>query len=281
MLIIETKSDLQKAVLSLKNEDKTIGFVPTMGSLHEGHISLIDIAHKHSNIVICSIYINPTQFNDKKDFELYPTNVENDIKMLEKAGCDIVFIPDTKAIYPNGIESINYDLGDLANVMEGKHRKGHFNGVIQVVKRLFDIVNPNIAVFGKKDFQQLAVINWMVNHFNLDIKIIGAPIVRDFDGLALSSRNARLSKNERVVALNLYKSLTNIFNNYKTTPLSELKTQEIERLSKIDNLELEYLEIADKHTLQSVLNLNNSKSLSVFIAAKVGNVRLIDNVGLF
>jgi len=281
MEIIDSEPDLKNRIYNLKNAGKVIGFVPTMGNLHEGHISLIEIALNKADIVVCSIYVNPTQFNDKNDFELYPKSLSKDLKLLKKSGCNIVFTPVNNTIYPYGVRHIEYDIGNLGSVMEGKYRKGHFNGVIQVVKRLFDIVKPDVAVFGKKDFQQLAVIRWLVGHFNLDVKIIGAPIIRDPDGVAMSSRNSRLSKSEREIAKNLSKSLIYIRDNYKKIHILKLKINAYEQLNKVKNLELEYLEVADMSTLQLVSEIDFERPTGVFVAAKIGQIRLIDNVGLF
>ena len=278
---IESRSELKRRIDYLKSTGKVIGLVPTMGSLHDGHISLIKIAKEHCDVVVCSIYVNPTQFDDKKDFEKYPSNLSNDLKLLEKSGCNIAFTPDVEEIYPEGILNTEYEIGSLGDVMEGKFRKGHFNGVIQVVKRLFDLVNPDVAVFGIKDFQQLAIIYWIIDHFKYNIKIIKAPIFRELDGLAMSSRNVRLSKEERKTATNLSKTLFYIRDNYKTNPLKELKIRAEERLSVVDNLTLEYLEVVDTANLQPVLEIDSARSIGVFIAAKVGKVRLIDNVVLF
>ena len=278
---IESRSELKRRIDYLKSAGKVVGLVPTMGSLHDGHVSLIKIAKEHCDVVVCSIYINPTQFNDQKDFEKYPENLSIDLEILENVGCDFVFTPNAKGIYPEGIKNTEYEIGSIGEVMEGKFRKGHFNGVIQVVKRLFDMVNPDVAVFGMKDFQQLAIIYWMIDYFKYNIKIIGAPIYRESDGLAMSSRNIRLSNEERKIAVNLSKTLFYIRDNYKNNPLSELKKSAEERLKTIDNLLLEYLEIVDTTNLQPILESDTPSSVGVFIAAKVGEVRLIDNVVLF
>ena len=278
---IESRTDLKHRIDYLKSVGKVIGFVPTMGSLHAGHVSLIKIAKDHSDVVVCSIYINPTQFNDQIDFEKYPKNLANDLDILENVGCDLVFTPNLEDIYPGGIKVTEYAIGTLGEVMEGKFRKGHFNGVIQVVKRLFDLVNPDVAVFGMKDFQQLAIIYWMIDHFKYKIKIIGAPIFRDQDGLAMSSRNVRLNNKERKIAVNLSKTLFYIRDNYKNISLSELKNIAEEQLKAVDNLELEYIEIADTTSLHAISKIESANSAGVFIAAKVGEVRLIDNVVLF
>jgi len=278
---IESRLELKRRIDYFKSAGKVVGLVPTMGSLHDGHVSLIKIAKEHCDVVICSIYINPTQFNDQKDFENYPKNLSNDFEILKSIDCDFAFTPDATEIYPDGLKKNEYEIGILGEIMEGKFRKGHFNGVIQVVKRLFDLVNPDVAVFGMKDFQQLAIIYWMIDHFKYNIKIIGAPIFRESDGLAMSSRNIRLSNEERRIALNLSKTLFYIQDNYRKISLSELKRSAEERLKAVDNLNLEYLEIADLTTLQTVSKIDSANSAGVFIAANVGEVRLIDNVVLF
>jgi len=278
---IESRWELKRRIDYLKSTGKVVGLVPTMGSLHDGHVSLIKIAKEHCDVVVCSIYINPTQFNDQQDFEKYPKNLHFDLEILENVGCDFAFTPSAEEIYPEGIENTEYEIGSIGEVMEGKFRKGHFNGVIQIVKRLFDLVNPDVAVFGMKDFQQLAIIYWMIDYFKYNIKIIGAPIFRESDGLAMSSRNNRLNNKERKIAINLSKTLFFIRDNYKNIPLSNLIITAKERLKSVDELTLEYLEIADTTNLQKVSEIDSAKSAGVFIAAKVGKVRLIDNVVLF
>jgi pantoate--beta-alanine ligase len=278
---IESRLDLKHRIDYLKSTGKVVGLVPTMGSLHDGHLSLIKIAKEHCDVVVCSIYINPTQFNDQKDFEKYPNNLSNDLKLLEIASCDIAFTPIVEEIYPEGIKNVEYEIGSIGDVMEGKFRKGHFNGVIQVVKRLFDLVNPDVAVFGMKDFQQLAIINWMIVFFKYEIKIIGAPIFRERDGLAMSSRNIRLNSEEREIAVNLSKTLFYIRDNYKKYPLLELINRAKEKLEAVDKLTIEYLEIVDTNSLQRIDEIESAQSAGIFIAAKAGEVRLIDNVVLF
>jgi len=281
MKIIKNITDLTAFISKTKALNKRIGFVPTMGSLHDGHLSLIGIAKINSDVVVASIFVNPTQFNDSNDFDLYPRNPVADTELLKANGCDVLFLPDVKTMYPNGVKSKNYAIGNLGKIMESNFRPGHFNGVIEVVKRLLDMVQPDVAVFGNKDFQQLVVIRWMVNYFNLDIDIIGAPIVREKDGLAMSSRNKRLNAKERKTALTLSEILFFIRDNYKKFQLTQLKNNALGRLKKTEGLELEYLEFADSTTLMPVSEYKNDSGTCVFIAAKIGNVRLIDNVVLF
>ena len=266
-----------KEYLALK-PNKTIGFVPTMGALHKGHISLIEQSIKSTDITICSIFVNPTQFNEKKDFEKYPLSIEEDIKLLEEAKCDCLFAPQVKEIYPTTqISNIEIDLERAGECMEASHRPGHFDGVIQVVKRLLDIVNPNYLFLGKKDFQQCVVIEKMIAHFKLPVEVIRCEIIRADDGLAMSSRNRRLSKEERVAALLLNQILQLIVADYPNKTPRDLTETYSKILNENTLIEVEYLEIADNQTLEEVVEWKNHSSTNVFVAAKVGEIRLIDN----
>ena len=281
MKIFQQKENLIAEIEMFRGQAKTIGFVPTMGSLHKGHLSLIKLAGKECDIVICSIFINPTQFNDPKDYKLYPKHEESDTKMLIDANCDVLYLPKVDDIYPNGVEKLVYPLNQLGAVLEGKYRPGHFDGVIEVVKRLFDIVNADRAYFGMKDFQQLAVIRWITEHFKLPVKIIGGPIIRNNNGLALSSRNERLSDSQFKSALKLSKSLFYIRDNFRNSSFQTLYSTALSELEKDSNINIEYFELANAHTLQPVSNFDEAQSVGVFLAAKIGEVRLIDNIILF
>lgn len=281
MKIFHNKADLKKEIAFLKAQKKSIGFVPTMGSLHKGHLSLIHLAKEQCDTVVCSIFINPTQFNDQKDYNLYPRHEENDIKLLENENCDLLYLPLVEDIYPDGVQKKIYPLNQLGNVLEGAYRKGHFDGVIEVVKRLFDIVEPERAYFGMKDFQQLAVIRWMVDYFGLDIEIIGGPIIRNENGLALSSRNERLNAEQFKSALKLSKGLFYIRDHYKTIAFNTLRQNVLKELEKDPLINVEYLELVDSSNLQVIGDYSQAASSGVFLAAKVGEIRLIDNIILF
>lgn len=281
MKIFHNKAQLGEELALLRKEQKSIGFVPTMGSLHKGHLSLIRLAKEQCDVVVCSIFVNPTQFNDPKDFQLYPKHIESDLTLLNNEDCSIVYLPEIEDIYPDGVSKRSYPLENLGNVLEGAYRPGHFDGVIEVVKRLFDIVNPNKAYFGMKDFQQLAVIKWLVAYFKLEIEIVPGPIVRDESGIALSSRNERLSPEQFQSALKLSKGLFYIRDNYKHTAFSKLKEDVLNELSSDPLIKIEYLELADTESMNVIKNTDDADSVGVFIAAQVGEIRLIDNIVLF
>ncbi len=273
-----TIAQLQEIILNHKKAGKTIGFVPTMGALHAGHISLINKARAENNFVVCSIFINPTQFNDQNDLIKYPRTPELDKQLLLNAGCDILFSPTVNEMYPVKDERI-FDLGGLDKVMEGVYRPGHFNGVVQIVLKLFDAVKPNRAYFGKKDFQQLAIIKYITKQLNLPIQIIPCETIREEDGLAMSSRNIRLNSVERNQAIQLSKALFFVKENAPHLSVKELKQKVNEMLSCYDLIKTEYFEIADSETLQPVDTVTPDKTVAC-IAAYVGNVRLIDNISL-
>ena len=282
-----------KTYLTEQNRLKSIGFVPTMGALHKGHISLIQQAKAENGCVVSSIFVNPTQFNDPKDLEKYPRPIETDKQMLIDANCDVLFLPSVEEIYPEEQMAIggplvgqlgwnDINLGALDKVMEAAQRPGHFKGVVQVVSRLFDIVEPDKAYFGQKDFQQLAVIREMTKQLNYNIEIIACPIVREPDGLAMSSRNIRLTADERNLAPLIYKTLVDVKKKiedgkWEMEGLIDYASKQI-RLCK--EMQLEYFEIVDANTLLPVANWNNSPSIVACIAVKLGQIRLIDNIVL-
>ena len=277
--VIKNKIEIQETVKLLKENGKVTGFVPTMGALHAGHISLIEKCKSENDITIASIFVNPAQFNEKKDFKKYPRTVDNDIKMLEKAGCDIVFAPKEKEIYPKRkIDLVKIDLSNLDDKLEGKYRPGHFDGVVTIVKTLFDCIAPHRAYFGQKDFQQLLVIKRLIEEMNFNIEIINCPIVREKDGLAMSSRNRLLKIAERKIAPQIYESLKKAEKllNYKF--VNEIKTLAKDFLEKNDLIEFEYFEIMDAKKFIEVKSINQTKSIVICTAVRIGKIRLIDNI---
>jgi pantoate--beta-alanine ligase len=255
----------------------SVGFVPTMGALHKGHLSLVERAVNENDTVVVSIFVNPNQFNDKADLERYPRNLEADRRLLETVGCDIVFAPSVEDIYPVPDTRL-FDFGGLDTTMEGKFRPGHFNGVAQVVSRLFYIVEPEKAYFGLKDFQQLAVIRHMVSQLQIPVEIVPCPIVREQNGLAMSSRNELLSVEERSNAAIIYETLTIAGNLSGQLTVPELRRWMTEEINKCPYLDVEYIEIVDQNTLQPVASWNQKGEKIVCVAARCGNVRLIDNL---
>ena len=277
MEIVTTRKDVREKVDQWKNKGKIVGFVPTMGALHKGHLSLVREAREQSDVVVVSIFVNPTQFNNPDDLKTYPRDLDKDVKMLEELKVELIFAPTVKEMYPEE-DTRQFDFGNLDKVMEGKFRPGHFNGVAQVVSKLFDYVNPDKAFFGEKDFQQLAIIRRMVKDLKMPVDVVGCPIVREPDGLAMSSRNMLLEpemrKNAPVIAETLSESLN--FAPGKTVKETiDLVTEKINNTGK---LEVEYFEIVDGDTLQAVENWDDSDYIVGCIAVFAGKVRLIDNV---
>ncbi|MBN2813765.1 MAG: pantoate--beta-alanine ligase [Bacteroidales bacterium] len=277
MEVIEKTAILAEKISLLRQAGKTAGFVPTMGALHEGHLSLVRFCRQQNKITVVSIFVNPTQFNDKSDLERYPRMPEKDLKLLKTAGCDLVFLPDEKEIYPETDTRV-FDFEGLDEVMEGRHRPGHFNGVAQVVTRLFDIVKPDRAYFGLKDFQQVAIIRKVVKNMQLPVEIVACPIVRECDGLAMSSRNMLLTKTERKKALVLSHTL------FKAKAMKDSHTPDsvtafvIQQINAAEGVDLEYFEIVDGMTLQPATSWDNENGVIGCIAARVGKIRLIDNI---
>jgi pantoate--beta-alanine ligase len=254
---------------------KTVGFVPTMGALHNGHVSLIKQAQQISTEVVCSIFVNPTQFNDPKDLEKYPRPIAADIAMLEQAGCDILFNPAVDEMY-DGNEKWHLDIGNLEHLLEGKFRPGHYQGVMQVVNKLFNIVKPDIAFFGQKDYQQFMVINKMVNLLNMPVKLVMCPILRDDDGLAMSSRNIHLTAGDRQHALILSKTLNWVKSNFDTENIQMLQQQAEQMIGAEPDISLEYFEIVDGDTLSPATAA--TQNIVALVAARAGKTRLIDNM---
>ena len=277
MITLYTIKDLQKAVSTSKNEEKTIGFVPTMGALHEGHISLVKKCCEQNDVCIVSIFVNPTQFNNPTDLEKYPRTIEEDTKILKEAGANIVFVPSVQEIYPEP-DNRQFDFGLLDKVMEGKFRPGHFNGVAQVVSRLFDIVKPDRAYFGEKDFQQLAIIRQMVRQLNIPVEIVPMPIRREDSGLAMSSRNQRLTDDQKTEAVNIYRILSESKALYNQKTVEEVRTWVVESINKIAFLEVEYFEVVDGNTLQQIVDWKDTDYAVGCITVFCGEVRLIDNI---
>lgn len=277
MEIIHTVSALKESIKHHRQNSSSVGFVPTMGALHEGHISLVRQAASKNSFVVVSIFVNPTQFNDKEDLKKYPRDLNSDIKLLEGTGCNLVFAPKADEVYPETDNRV-FEFGDLGAVMEGEHRPGHFNGVAQVVSKLFDMVMPDRAYFGKKDFQQLAIIKNMVKQLNLPIEIIPCDIVRETDGLAMSSRNVRLTTKERESALAISKTLFDAIKQSKNKSVSEVKKWVIETINNTPYLKIEYFDIVDDNTLATLSDWEETRNKTGCIAVMCGNVRLIDNV---
>jgi pantoate--beta-alanine ligase len=279
VLILTKISQLQAFLTEKRVQGSSIGFVPTMGALHAGHISLITASKKASDVTICSIFVNPTQFNDKKDLERYPKTPENDIIMLEKAGCDAVFMPDAEEIYPKE-DKRQFDFGQLDKVLEGAHRPGHFNGVAQVVSILFDLVQPDKAFFGSKDYQQVMIIKALVKQLNYKIEIVPCPIIREKDGLAMSSRNTLLTPEERKAASIIPFVMNEISElRKKGSDISILKKHVEEKL-KDPIYKLDYFSVCDADTLKELNLFSEAKSHVALIACFVGRIRLIDNIYL-
>lgn len=277
MFVFERKTELNQFVAKAKAQSKSIGFVPTMGALHAGHIALVEAAVDQCDLVVASVFVNPIQFNNAKDLKKYPRTFESDRKMLEEVGCDVVFYPSEQEMYPNEVVE-KFDFGQLETVMEGASRPSHFNGVAVVVKRLFDLVHPDFAFFGKKDFQQLAIIKDLVKQMKSDIQIVGLDTVREKDGLAMSSRNTRLSKQNREIAVELFRALNFIKQNKKNFDPPQLEAEAIRKLKT--NFKVEYIQIIDGNNLQSISDWNQSNYPVVCAAAFLGDVRLIDNLEL-
>ena len=254
---------------------KVIGFVPTMGALHKGHLGLIQLAKQQSTQVVCSIFVNPTQFNDPKDLEKYPRPITDDIRRLEEVNCDILFNPQVTEMYADN-EKWHFDMGDLEYLLEGKFRPGHYQGVTQVVNKLFNIVKPDIAFFGQKDYQQFMVISKMVEVLEMPVKLVMCPIEREPDGLAMSSRNIHLTPYDREHSLILSKALNWVKENFDIKKIDSLQQQAAQMIGSEPGVELEYFEIADGKTLHHATPA--SETIVALVAARVGKTRLIDNV---
>jgi pantoate--beta-alanine ligase len=280
MEIFAKISDNRSFIEKLKEEGKTIGFVPTMGALHEGHLALMRKAKAENDILVVSIFVNPIQFNNKSDLDKYPRVIDDDIKLLEQINCDILFSPSANEMYPEPIHK-EYDFGLLGQVMEGANRPGHFNGVAIVVKRLFDICIPDRAYFGEKDFQQLAIINKLVKIENMEVEIVSCPIVRENDGLAMSSRNMRLNQKQRKLAPFIFETLKSAKKIAPAKSVYDIKQWVENQFNNKKEFELEYFEISESVDLQPISDWSDTKTAMGFIVVKMGTVRLIDNIRIF
>ncbi len=279
MKVLKSKKTLIDYIERQREMGKKIGFAPTMGALHQGHLSLYKAAKKENDEVISSIFVNPTQFNNPDDFQKYPKTLEKDIELLEKAGVDAVYVPNLEEMYPDGLNSKKYDFDGLENEMEGKYRPGHFDGVGTIVEELFRQVQPHNAYFGEKDYQQLAIIKKMVEKTKLPVKIHGVPTLREEDGLAMSSRNVRLTETQRKEATIIYETLTKVKEWFKVLSVEEIKLRVLE-IFRNSNFELEYFVIADEKTLKETDFFYKDKNYRAFIVAYADDVRLIDNMHL-
>jgi pantoate--beta-alanine ligase len=279
MICIRSINALRLHIADEKRKFKAIGFVPTMGALHEGHISLIKQAKAENAVCIASIFVNPLQFNNAEDFKKYPIQHDADIALMEKAGCDVLFIPSIEEFYPVK-PKMSIDIGLLDQILEGTHRPGHFSGVAIVVSKLFHVVSPDKAYFGQKDLQQVAVINQLVSELNFPIEIIACPIVREQNGLAMSSRNMRLSAKGKLIASNLFKALSLVEKQIKAGEKSTavLSTAGKTYLNQFKEIEIEYLEVVNGTTLESITGIEGVSKVAVCIAAHIEGVRLIDNL---
>lgn len=280
MIIFKKTRDLHKWLEAQRLAGISIGFVPTMGALHTGHLSLIESSIKANPVTVCSIFVNPTQFNDPKDFEKYPITIEKDIELLANAGCDILFLPSVKEIYPDELSpSLKYDLGYLERILEGKFRPGHFQGVCMVVHRLLEIVMPDNLYLGQKDYQQCMVIKKLIALIGLSNAILVniCPTLREPDGLAMSSRNVRLNEDERIKATAIFRNLSFIKENLTTGDLKGLKETALRNLSEA-GFNVDYIEIADANDLSIIDDWDGQKKLVALAAAFMKEVRLIDNI---
>lgn len=280
MEIFTTKQAVKEYITKHKAQNKSIGFVPTMGALHLGHVSLIKKAKAKNDIVVVSIFVNPTQFNNKADLENYPNTLKEDIEILKKEECTVLFNPSVEEMYNTNITSKSFDFDGLETKMEGKFRDGHFNGVGTIVKQLFAIVDPDRAYFGQKDFQQLQIIKKMVQKHRLNVKVKGCPIFREEDGLAMSSRNIRLTKLQREKASFIYKVLKKARKKFKEKSVEEIQNWVEKKFKNHKIFKLEYFTIAEEKTLETITKKEAGKKYRAFIAVFAGEIRLIDNIRL-
>lgn len=277
MRICGTIVEVGRLLDEYRKRGEVIGFVPTMGALHQGHLSLIHASRKDCHVTVSSIFVNPTQFNDKKDLERYPRTPEKDCKMLEEAGCDIVFMPTVEEMYPVPDTRL-FDFGKIDKVLDGAHRPGHFNGVGQVVSKLFEIVKPHKAYFGLKDYQQVLVIKELVRQLKMPVEIIPCPILREADGLAMSSRNTLLTTEERKAASLIPQLMRKARDNFGKIPLAELKSSLLQELSKEPLLKADYIEFCKADNLESIKEHRDNEKIICLCAIFSGKIRLIDNI---
>jgi len=278
MIIVKKKADWINLQDKIRTKDTTLAFVPTMGALHQGHISLLKKSKQLANLNVSSIFINPTQFNNPADFKKYPVTTEEDILMLERNSCDVLFLPGVKEIYPEGEINTNHiELGYLETILEGEYRPGHFQGVCQVVARLLKIIEPDYLLLGQKDYQQCMVIKKLLDVLESKVQLIICPTVRDNDGLALSSRNLRLTTDERELAPEIYKTLSVIKNELSTKNIEQLKADAIQYLEQ-KGFKVDYVEVADALDLHAITEWNGRHPVVILAAAFVNDIRLIDNI---
>jgi len=277
MLVVKEINELKRLIRAAKSEGKRVGFVPTMGALHAGHLSLIEQAGRQTEFVVVSIFVNPTQFNDPNDLVRYPRNLERDLALLDPTPCQFVFAPEVETMYPEQ-DTRQFNFGHLEQVMEGKFRPGHFNGVAQVVSKLFDMAEPDKAFFGLKDFQQIVIVKAMIKKLDLQVEIVPCPIIREANGLALSSRNERLTPEQRANAAHIYKTLTEAGNKAAQMNVKESKDWVVDQIDANPYLKTEYFEIVDDENLQSIERWDQPLNKVGCIAVFCGDVRLIDNV---
>ncbi|WP_210462685.1 pantoate--beta-alanine ligase [Rufibacter roseolus] len=277
MLQLTSLSDIRQHTEMLRQQGQRIGFVPTMGALHEGHLSLIRAAKSQNDITVCSVFVNPVQFNNAEDYRLYPRLLEADAQMLTQEGCDVLFAPTAEEMYRQKAR-LSFDFGELEQVMEGAHRPGHFNGVATVVSKLFHLVKPHQAFFGQKDLQQFAIIQQLVLDLSFDLELVCFPIIREEDGLAMSSRNRRLTPEQRAVAPHLYEALQLLQKQLQSKPVAEAKKEAEAFLASFPEIRLEYLEVVHAQTLQPLEEILAGVPVALCLAAFLGEVRLIDNM---
>ncbi len=281
MWIFKKIVDFQNYLNQQRATGASVGFAPTMGALHAGHLSLFEVSRKQNEVTVCSIFVNPTQFNDPKDLEKYPRPIENDIDMLSEAGCDVLFLPDVAEIYPEGADKwlCPYNFGDLVKVMEGAHRPGHFEGMVQVVERLLNIVKPDRLYMGQKDFQQQTIVRKMLQIQGSNIVLIRCPIIRERDGLAMSSRNIRLSERDRLLAPHIYKILQQAKKDKQNGVLPQ-KTREnaLKTIAETPEFAADYVEVVDSLHLQPIENWQDAKETVMCLTVRLGGVRLLDNM---
>ena len=277
MIVYRTKNDLAGHLDTFRQSGRSIGLVATMGALHPGHASLVERSAAENDITVVSIFVNPTQFNDPADLNNYPRTLDDDLALLQSLYTDLVFVPSVEEMYP-GEDSRSFDFGNLDSVMEGRYRKGHFNGVAQIVSKLLELVSPDRAYFGQKDFQQLVIIQRLVELLGLDVEIVPCPIMRDKDGLALSSRNSRLTKEERKLAPFIYRTLHEAREKRGSMTPEEVKTWVDEQFAAQPGMRLEYFDIVDDRELTSVSEWSDPGTKVGCLAVYIGDVRLIDNL---
>jgi pantoate--beta-alanine ligase len=279
MLICKTIAEVNDILKRYRNEKKTIGFVPTMGALHKGHIALVKQAIRENDVAVCSIFVNPIQFNKPDDLEKYPRTFDKDVRLLNEVACDVLFAPEVNEIYPEKVFD-HYNFGTLDKVMEGKFRPGHFNGVAVVVRKLFEIVQPTRAYFGKKDFQQLRIIQSLVEKLKLNVEIIPCDTTREKDGLAMSSRNMRLTKQQRALAPAIYSILNMTSQKAGKIMPRELEDWAVAQLNNYNEMEVEYLQIVNADDLMPATSWDDGREKVICVAATLGDIRLIDNLSI-